>query len=231
MIASMGPITSMSPKGRVVFATGLALFVLVFNVFYGAILVQDRRTKKFPATIGTVLGTQLDSKDYSDPDGAGGVQYRGLVHYAYSINGRSYESRRVRVSNMYGSLASTQKFLSQYRPGQKINVYYDPANPAYAVLLTGLQDDWQMLCFAARKRRFGGRMGLGHPRISLRWLNPPSRLEAHLRREEPLNASPLRTDLQMECSAGPAFAPWPAWRWPSSSMTWRSISNPKSLKM
>ena len=140
----MGPITSMSPKGRVIFATGLTLFVLLFDVLYGANLVQDRRTKNFPATIGTVLGTQLDSEDVSLPDG-GTVQYRGLVHYAYAVNGHSYESRQVRVSDTYGSLAWAQAFLSRYRPGQKINVYYDPANPAYAVLLTGLQDDWQAL--------------------------------------------------------------------------------------
>jgi len=62
------------------------------------------------------------------------VEHSAIVHYKYTVKGKEHEGGRIAFgpSESYSFLAKA--LASQYRPGQKVMVYYDPARPESAVL-------------------------------------------------------------------------------------------------
>ncbi|WP_425408342.1 DUF3592 domain-containing protein [Hyphococcus sp.] len=101
------------------FFTALA----VFGIAGGGFVVHDyaraRASISWPAVEGVVL-SQLEP------------QQSGL-RYVYSIDGRSHESTRERVLLARFFHMSTP----DYRPGESVTVYVNPANHSYAVLQPG----------------------------------------------------------------------------------------------
>ncbi len=107
----------------------VTIIILVFvalalvGIIAGGFVVQDyaraRASHNWPAVDGVVL-----SRLQGD---------RATVRYAYSFEGRSYESRRVRVFSA--------RFLKSapraYVPGESVRVYVDPEHPSFSVLRPG----------------------------------------------------------------------------------------------
>lgn len=56
-----------------------------------------------------------------------------VVSYEYEVDGQRYESDRVGFTQIYGNYYN-RKLANQYAPGMRLEVYYDPDNPAKAVL-------------------------------------------------------------------------------------------------
>jgi hypothetical protein len=67
------------------------------------------------------------------------VEHSAAVHYKYTVKGKEHEGGRIAFgpSENYSFLARAQ--AGQYRPGQKVTVYYDPARPESAVLQREVQ--------------------------------------------------------------------------------------------
>mgnify|MGYP003384001576 CR=1 FL=1 len=58
--------------------------------------------------------------------------------YSYIVNGRSYRSQRVTMSDKVVKTGRTLSSLSkQFKTGQDVRVYYNPNNPSYSVLKKG----------------------------------------------------------------------------------------------
>lgn len=119
------------------------VFFLVFSCVCAAVvlmlareIVLGRASRSWPVTHGRVLESSL---------GVG----KGLIfalcpfgiRYAYTVDGASYESTRVLFgldSDDNSSLpAAARRRLERYPPEAIIEVHYDPARPARAVLETG----------------------------------------------------------------------------------------------
>ena len=58
------------------------------------------------------------------------------VTYRYEVAGRSFDSSRVTFAELI-PVAETEPVLFRYPPGRAVNVYYNPANPAQAILEPG----------------------------------------------------------------------------------------------
>ncbi len=75
-------------------------------------------------------------------------RYQPVVEYEYAIAGRRFQSRRLFVGDvvLYSSVADAQKALERYpRPGEAVTVWYNPLDPAEAVLQKTLH--WQFWVF------------------------------------------------------------------------------------
>ncbi len=63
-----------------------------------------------------------------------------LVLYAYQVEGRMFQGRRVRASDKYGRTmpdgagCSASATIARYPAGTAVTVYYDPLNPANSAL-------------------------------------------------------------------------------------------------
>ena len=62
-----------------------------------------------------------------------------IVHYEYSLSGKTYKSDRIFWGNVHtsGTLDAAQKVVDKYREGTKVNVYYNPSNAQESVLEPG----------------------------------------------------------------------------------------------
>jgi len=124
----------------------MALIVLILLVVAGAyFLYKEReliwlgfRSYSWPATEGEVV----DSSDQSfvtagltgsAATGVGDVRWRETAYgYTYSAGGRSYHS----ATYCFGGWS--ERITASYRLGEKVTVYYDPADPQRSVLRRGV---------------------------------------------------------------------------------------------
>jgi hypothetical protein len=102
-----------------VFFIVLAIVGIAVGGFFVRDYAQGRASAAWPVVDGVVL---------SDLDGDG-----TRLRYAYSIAGKTYESRRTRVF----SARFLKSALRDYAPGEDIQVYVNPDNHAFSVLQPG----------------------------------------------------------------------------------------------
>jgi len=112
-------------------------FVIVALVFV-YIWLRGRRassiTKSWPTTTGRVLYSQVEWRHSSGR--SGGAYYPSVV-YEYQINGQTYQSNTIHpgMEVGYGGFRSkVDQTVAKYPAGGMVEVFYNPENPAQAVL-------------------------------------------------------------------------------------------------
>lgn len=132
-----GPAPPMNAGKRVMF-TLLGLFLLaIFGGVgaYGAYsFVESRRSRSWPSTEGVVEHSGVAEKVSRDSRGRRRREYSAVVRYAYTAGGQKHEAARLAFGDgqTYSFLA--RRLAEQYKPQQKVTVYYDPADFGSAVL-------------------------------------------------------------------------------------------------
>jgi len=101
------------------FFTVLAIIGVAGGGYFAHDYARSRASLTWPAVDGIVL-SQIDDE-------------RAHVRYVYSVDGRSYESTRVR-SFLSGFMKPGGR---DYRPGESVVVFVNPEDPEYSVLNTG----------------------------------------------------------------------------------------------
>jgi hypothetical protein len=94
---------------------------------YGLYLRSKLRScQRWPQVTGTVTQSGLDTDD----------GYRTSVIYEYTVNGAGYSGSRVQFGTptTYIRKSSAEAAISHYPANSHVTVYYDPQNPAEAVL-------------------------------------------------------------------------------------------------
>lgn len=107
------------------------------------------RSNSWPQVEGIVLDHKVVPVDR---EGAGARLGLRLV-YQYEVEGTQYTGSKIDVAGtlvvLYGELAQElqQRAENDFPRGDPIEVYYDPSNPADAVLVTGIVPTtyWQLL--------------------------------------------------------------------------------------
>lgn len=97
---------------------------------------EARKAADWPSTWGVIEESGIESfKTYDD--GRRTTLKRSNVVYSYAVNGNTYRSGRIavrgwKISSNVALLAGSA--FKKYPPGMPVEVFYDPANPANAVL-------------------------------------------------------------------------------------------------
>lgn len=111
----------------------LAIMCVPLMVVLG-MAARGRASRKWPGVEGTVLGAEVVAVTRKQ-----GRAHAPVVRYRYEVNGRSYEGERIALGPpRSGSLASAEATLATYLDNEHVMVYYDPENPAKAVLERGV---------------------------------------------------------------------------------------------
>jgi hypothetical protein len=87
------------------------------------------KSDHWPTTTGQILASMIQ---YRRKSGGGHSPYP-LVLYAYQVEGQPYQSQRIYFGTPVGGSAMTG-VVKKYPVGAQVPVYYDPQNPADAVL-------------------------------------------------------------------------------------------------
>ena len=120
----------------------IPLALLVIGIYWALTEVhrirQATASLKWPQVEGRVLsaGVHLGSASTRVRDEGADITYE------YEVNGRTYKSRQLDFTGIFGASASRiAEALVRYEAGRKVTVRYDPTNPANAVLTSEI--DWR----------------------------------------------------------------------------------------
>jgi hypothetical protein len=119
-----------------------AAFVVLGGVFAlkSVILArQGRVCAQWPVASGRILEARGEVKlveDNNDRRHRDDEFFGADVKYAYQVGGRDYRSTRLYVGRpvLTGSPKIAQDIIAKYPPGAQVSVFYNPANPAEAML-------------------------------------------------------------------------------------------------
>jgi len=113
---------------------GIGLFALFRGLVH---LRTSRASRDWPSVTGEVVVATVEVSVSSDEDGTS-RSYAPRVVYKYAVAGQGYTSDQIIIGStlQYPSRARAEAKLA-YRSGQQVAVYYDPGNPARAVLEPG----------------------------------------------------------------------------------------------
>lgn len=93
---------------------------------------MQRAAAAWAQTAGTVLSTTIQVRRVGQSRSETPV-----VIYSYQVDGRPYQSYRVRAGDETGRIrviGDASRTLERYPVGSNVTVYYDPADPANAAL-------------------------------------------------------------------------------------------------
>jgi hypothetical protein len=120
---------------------GLVLSVFIVGVLVGDGVALWRLSSQFQSTFypkvpGRIVRSQVDSE--------AGNRRRLSSHkvnlgFQYEVGGKSYESSSYRfLETLSHQEDAVRKTVEEHPPGRAVDVYYNPSNPAQAVLAPGL---------------------------------------------------------------------------------------------
>ena len=128
------------------------LFCTLAGVLIALIMLSNHRAAlaatRWPHTQARILSSVAESRRVLTNQGGGStmVVWSPLVEYSYQANGREYYSSRVSFGGDFaGDRALAEKTVARYPVGSAVTVYYDPANPALAVLEPRVAFAWPTL--------------------------------------------------------------------------------------
>lgn len=106
-----------------------------FDVFIGYNIWRQTQAKNWPTVAGEVTRSEVESSTDSD-----GTTYRAEVSFRYEVNGQEHESDTWRFG-AWGSSDSSEArdVVKRFPVGRTVDVYYNPDDPASAVLEVGVQ--------------------------------------------------------------------------------------------
>ena len=118
----------------------VALFVLN-AIFLGIIFFMRRRmatVSQWSSTMGTVNTSYLERRHSSD----GSTDYP-VVQYSYQVSGQRYQSTKLAPGPEVAGTGAG-KVIARYPAGAQVMVFYNPQNPAEAVLERKAPAQWLM---------------------------------------------------------------------------------------
>jgi len=132
-------------------------FILVFGIAAVWMLYTYFRQRReasesaaWPATQGKIVLSTVKASNFYDRDSSGTWQktfYFPNVQYEYSVMGKTYTGKRIAfgASRGFRSRAPAEKILERYPVGATVTVYYNPNDPADAVLERQLRSGGSLL--------------------------------------------------------------------------------------
>lgn len=127
-------------------AVWLIIFPLLFG-FLGVLflvlgLVQRSKGQavaKWPKVPGEVLAAGLKDHVSTDEDSGTTVSYEPVIQYRYQVAGQEFRSDRYRLGSKHTVMDQKRAaaVAARYPAGTRVDVFYNPQNPADAVLEAG----------------------------------------------------------------------------------------------
>ena len=121
----------------------VGIFVLAFGGGGAFLIFRTRKNKKqadasqgWLSTIGKIIETNVKHSTSTDSEGDRKDSYTPQVRYTYQANGAEFVSDQINFGFVtgYGSESKAREALMKYPMEAQITVFYDPTDPAKAVL-------------------------------------------------------------------------------------------------
>ncbi len=123
----------------------LVAALVIFGVVLGGLGLSKYRSGQASAEWPTVSGT-ISSGRVQSHRRDGRTEYMPQVQYSYQVGNRTFTGTRITVSDVYQrNRGSAEDILRKFPAGATVTVYYDPDDPAMAVLEQGMPGNVKVL--------------------------------------------------------------------------------------
>ncbi len=128
-----------------ILVVALAVFALVLGFFGAQRYGMGKESSKWPSVTGKIVSSHVAPRRTNNKN-----EYMPSVRYDYTVSGRSLIGSRITASDTYEKTSSgAADILKKYPVGAEIPVFFNPDDPAKAVLVTGLKSNVFVLLGAA----------------------------------------------------------------------------------
>lgn len=120
-----------------------AVFLLLMSIAWGLIGLRDSdqgaASKTWPSVTGTIVASSMNRRQ-----NVGRYAYTRYIEsydvdlqYSYRVNGQTWYGDKIGLGDLPVKRDEAEALLNRYSLGSTHKVYYDPADPAVAVLTPG----------------------------------------------------------------------------------------------
>lgn len=114
----------------ILLAVFFVLMFWMFDVRGVRVLLLQHNSETFPHVQGEILSSEVTTTRGSK----GQVYYHALISYQYNVDGTDYTGYRYRYDGHPTDSASVNAVVGDHPQGSAVNVYYNPRDPADALL-------------------------------------------------------------------------------------------------
>lgn len=125
------------------FSALLAFFAVVLAIFSVVVLRKAKAVRRWAAAAATIIESQV----VWGSGQKGGRTLVARITYEYAAGGRVYQSKRIAFYRR-GTGHWAQELVARHPTGSRVQIYYDPAQPAEAVLDPTFPARWLLPVFA-----------------------------------------------------------------------------------
>ncbi|MDO9237520.1 MAG: DUF3592 domain-containing protein [Aquabacterium sp.] len=117
----------------------LIAFIVGFGFLAWRAWHVKQASPQWPYVEGEVLTSRAFARnETADQRGTPTHEWLTEVSYSYTVNGIKLKGNRLRAFGLnHFDEAQAQQEIAPFPVGQRVKVYYDPANPASSVLIPG----------------------------------------------------------------------------------------------
>jgi len=116
----------------------LLIVGVILSILMPISIRRGKKSKNWPSAEATVISTEVEEKHEYDEDGESVYCYP-RVHYDYRVGNQVYHGFKYKLLKVSMSRRKALELISNFTPGEKLTVYYDPEKPTEAVILPGEQ--------------------------------------------------------------------------------------------
>ena len=141
-------------KGQLLMGRIFLSIGIVFLLWNGWVIANGLLANQWPTTVGMITSSGYDTSSSVDFNGSPYTTYTANIRYSYTVNGNNYSSQRVYFSDIFNFGESASRAVMKYPRGETVQVYYNPDDPAIALLEKGIST--MMLIFMIMAFAFSG---------------------------------------------------------------------------
>jgi len=134
-------------RGLVFVMLGMFAAGIVMIAWGGYEIKGSRESGSWPNVQGTITSSDVSKRITRDSNHRKRTTYYPKVGFQYQVDGRRYASSRIAfgTGDTGGSAKWARKVVNKYPVGKTVTVYYNPQDPQYGVLESGIT--WRSIIF------------------------------------------------------------------------------------
>jgi len=122
-------------SANVLIPTIFVIIGLVLLFIYFRNLSKVRASQAWPTAQRTVIQSWVRKSSSTDDDGSVSYSYYPEIRYQYHVMGTEYQGNKISFGpKVGGNRSRAEKMIEKYSTGAGVTVYYQPDNPANAIL-------------------------------------------------------------------------------------------------
>jgi hypothetical protein len=140
-------VSGKTDRGLVFVMLGMFAAGIVLMAWGGYEIKGSRESGSWPSVQGAITSSGMSKRTTRDSNHRKRTTYYPKVGFQYQVDGRNYISSRIAfgTGDTGGSEKWARKIVDKYPAGKTVTVYYNPQDPQYGVLESGIT--WRSIIF------------------------------------------------------------------------------------